>query len=112
MIEDLKNRRMQQYDWPIFKVVPVIVVEYHVDPDLKNSTNIDQEPLSRLLVHGSGANYKKKEKKEKEKRGGKGGKEREREARREINRVSRSNHITGIRLQLYCSTTGIIPGTW
>ena len=45
MIEDLKNRGMQQYDWSIFKVVPVIVVECHVDPDLKNSTSIDQEPI-------------------------------------------------------------------
>ena len=49
MIEYLKNRGIQQYDWPIFKVVPVIVVEYHVDPDLKNPTSIDQEPTGAYI---------------------------------------------------------------
>jgi hypothetical protein len=70
---DLKNRRMQRYDWPIFKVVRWIAVGNHVDPDLKAPLQWTRSP-SGLVVRCSGANYKKKEKKGKEKREEKKGK--------------------------------------
>jgi hypothetical protein len=62
--------------------------------------------VERIIKKGEKGKGKKREK-----RAGKREREK-REARREMNRVSRSNHVTGIRLQFYCSTTGMIPGTW